>query len=154
MKLVLIVILVLILGLLTNTIFLKIENFTGETDYLDQIDSMDKELDSLVDREKETRVFCKLLRHDSSNKEQLKKVIEHRNLEFENNWKKQNKMLSDIKKKIIDIKLGDNNRNFVDFNNNKNKERTAFEKRKKIMETVQKMIKKPPVVNLTIDNNI
>ena len=154
MKLVLIVILVLILGLLTNTIFLKIENFTGETDYLDQIDSMDKELDSLVDREKETRVFCKLLRHDSSNKEQLKKVIEHRNLEFENNWKKQNKMLSDIKKKIIDIKLGDNNKNFVDFNTVKNKERTAFEKRKKIMETVQKMIKKPPVVNLTIDNNI
>jgi hypothetical protein len=154
MKPVLIIIILLTLGLIISSFLSNQENFYDESNSLDKIDSMDQELDSLIEKEKETRTFCKLLRHDSSNQEQLKKVIAHRNQEFENNWKKQNNMLSDIKKKIIGIRLGENNKQFTEFNTGRNKDYESNIKRKKIMETVQKMIKKQPEVNLTIDNNI
>ena len=107
-----------------------------------------------MEQEQETRTFCKLLRHDSSNREQLEKVMEYRNKQFEDNWKKQNKMLSEIKKKIIEVRLGKNDKEFSNFNTDRNKKREEYEKRKKIMETAKKMIKKPPVVNLTFQNNI
>jgi len=115
---------------------------------------MDDKLDSLVDQEKETRTFCKLLRHDSSNKEHLQKVLEQRNIEFNNNWKKQNRTLSDIKKKLINVKLGKNNKDFAKFNDSKNNKRDAFEKRRRLMEVAKKTIKQKPAINLTFNNNI
>ena len=148
---IIILIIILSLGLLINCQWNSTENFQ---DMLDKVNSMEEKIDSLVDQEKETRTFCKLLHHDSSNQEQLKKIMEHRNREFEANWKKQNKMLSDIKKKIIDVRLGKNNKEFADFNTGRNKERQANLKRKEIMESAKKMIKQKPALNLTIDNNI
>ena len=164
MSITLSLIVLLIIILIVNTIFFKNksnkqENFsevnsTLDPTALDRVDEMADKIDSLVEHEQETRTFCKLLRHDSSNKEQLEKVMEHRNKQFEDNWKKQNKMLSEIKKKIIEVRLGKNDKEFADFNTDRNKKREEYEKRKKIMETAKKMIKKPPVVNLTFQNNI
>ena len=147
-------IVILIIVLLGNCIWegnKKQENFN---DMLEKIDLMDDKLDSLVDQEKETRTFCKLLRHDSSNKEHIQKVLEQRNIQFNNNWKKQNKMLADIKKKIIDVRLGKNNTDFSKFNDSRNYRREANQKRGKIMDAAKKMIRQKPAINLTIDNNI
>lgn len=154
-----ILICVMVLIVLINTFGVKTESFTDSenkmnNNVLDKVDSMEEKLDNLVDQEKETRTFCKLLRHDSSNKEQLQKMMEFRNQQFDANWKKQNKMLGDIKKKIIELKLGKNNKEFVDFNSTRNKKRGEYGKRKKIMEAAKKMIQNPPQVNLTFQNNI
>lgn len=150
---------VMVLIILINTFGVKTESFTDSenkmnNNVLDKVDSMEEKLDNLVEQEKETRTFCKLLRHDSSNKEQLQKMMEFRNQQFDANWKKQNKMLGDIKKKIIELKLGKNNKEFVDFNSTRNKKRGEYSKRKKIMEAAKKMIQNPPQVNLTFQNNI
>ena len=92
---------ILLLTLILHTTFRnQKENFS---DNLDKLDSMNDKLDSLVDQETETRTFCKLLRHDSNYQEPLK-IMKHRNQQFQNNWKKQNKMKADIKKKIIGIR--------------------------------------------------
>ena len=149
----------MVLIILINTFGVKTESFTDSenkmnNNVLDKVDSMEEKLDNLVEQEKETRTFCKLLRHDSSNKEQLQKMMEFRNQQFDANWKKQNKMLGDIKKKIIELKLGKNNKEFVDFNSTRNKKRGEYSKRKKIMEAAKKMIQNPPQVNLTFQNNI
>ena len=63
-------------------------------------------------------------------------------------------MLSEIKKKIIEVRLSKNDKDFSEFNTDRNKKREEYKKRQKIMETAKKMIKKPPVVNLTFQNNI
>lgn len=147
----LVIIIILLLVLLCKCLLQKSENFE---DKLSNLDLMDDKIDSLVDQEKETRTFCKLLRHDSSNKEHLHKVLEQRNIEFSNNWKKQNKMLSDIKKKLINIKLGKNNKEFAKFNDSKNNKRDSFEKRRRLMEAAKKTIKQKPAINLTFNNNI
>ena len=145
-------VLIVVLGiiLMVNCLVSKREHF----DALDNINSMNSKLDSLMEQEKETRTFCKLLRHDSGNKEQLKKMMEYRNTQFNNNWKKQNKMLADIKKKIIGIKLGKNNKDFTEFNTGRNKSNSALQKRKDIIKAAKNMIKKPPTLNLTVQNNI
>lgn len=129
----------------------RTENFE---DMLEKVDAMGDKLGSLVDQEVETRTFCKLLRHDSNFKEPMKKLLEQRNIEFSKNWKKQNRMLADIKKKIIEMKLGNNNHNFAKFNTNRNKEREENRKRKILMDKAMKMIKQKPVINFTVDNNI
>lgn len=159
MSVTLTLIVLLLIFLIVNTFWENKENFTVQNsnldpNALDRVDEMSDKIDDLVVQEQETRTFCKLLRHDSSNKEQLEKVMEFRNKQFEDNWKKQNKMLSEIKKKIIEVRLGKNDKDFSDFNTDRNKKREEYEKRKKIMETAKKMIKKPPVVNLTFQNNI
>ena len=87
------IILFLFVILVINNIY-KVENFaTG----LDNIEGMEKKMNQMDDLEKETRMFCKILRHDED-KVQLKDLLDARNKEFQNNWKKQNKMVSDIKK--------------------------------------------------------
>ena len=159
MSVTLTLIVLLLIFLILNTVTGNKENFTAENpsldpSALDRVDDMSVKINSLVEQEQETRTFCKLLRHDSSNREQIEKVMEHRNKQFEDNWKKQNKMLSEIKKKIIEVRLGKNDKDFSKFNTDRNKKREEYEKRKKIMETAKKMIKKPPVVNLTFQNNI
>lgn len=157
-------ILLLLILLMLNIVFFKntankIEMFSSastklDPNALDRVDEMADKIDTLVEQEQETRTFCKLLRHDSGNREQLEKVMEYRNKQFEDNWKKQNKMLSEIKKKIIEVRLGKNDKEFAEFNTDRNKKRQEYEKRKKIMETAKKMIKKSPVVNLTFQNNM
>ena len=129
----------------------KTENFE---DMLEKVDAMGDKLGSLVDQEVETRTFCKLLRHDSNFKEPMQKLLEQRNIEYNKNWKKQNRMLADIKKKIIEMKLGKNNQNFATFNSKRNKDKEANRKRKILMEKAMKMIKQKPVINFTVDNNI
>lgn len=145
----LISIIILILLLVCNN--LKTENFE---DMLEKVDAMGDKLGSLVDQEVETRTFCKLLRHDSNFKEPMQKLLEQRNIEYNKNWKKQNRMLADIKKKIIEMKLGKNNQNFATFNSKRNKDKEANRKRKILMEKAMKMIKQKPVINFTVDNNI
>lgn len=127
------------------------ENFQ---DMLEKVDAMGDKLGSLVDQEVETRTFCKLLRHDSNFKEPMQKLLEQRNIEYNKNWKKQNRMLADIKKKIIEMKLGKNNQKFATFNSKRNKDKEANRKRKILMEKAQNMIKQKPVINFTVDNNI
>ena len=159
MSVTLTVIVLLLIFLIVNTVIGNKENFTAEnstldSNALDRVDDMADKIDNLVEQEQETRTFCKLLRHDSSNREQLEKVMEYRNKQFDDNWKKQNKMLSEIKKKIIEVRLNKNDKDFSEFNTDRNKKREEYKKRQKIMETAKKMIKKPPVVNLTFQNNI
>ena len=115
---------------------------------------MEQKMKSLEEKEQETRMFCKLLRHDSNFKEPMKKLLEQRNIEYNKNWKKQNRMLADIKKKIIEMKLGKDNQNFATFNSNRNKDKEANRKRKILMDKAMNMIKQKPVINFTVDNNI
>ena len=137
---------ILLLTLILHTTFRnKKENFT---DHLDKLDSMNDKLDSLVDQETETRAFCKLLRHDSNYQEPLEKIMKHRNQQFQNNWKKQNKMLADIKKKIIGIKLGNDNQEFSKFNTDRNKQRQEFNKRKQIIQDAKNLITSKPQINV------
>lgn len=137
---------ILLLTLILHTTFRnQKENFS---DNLDKLDSMNDKLDSLVDQETETRTFCKLLRHDSNYQEPLKKIMKHRNQQFQNNWKKQNKMLADIKKKIIGIKLGNDNQEFSKFNTDRNKQRQEFNKRKQIIQDAKNLITSKPQINV------
>lgn len=137
---------ILLLTLILHTIFRnKKENFT---DNLDKLDSMNDKLDALVDQETETRTFCKLLRHDSNYQEPLEKIMKHRNQQFQNNWKKQNKMLADIKKKIIGIKLGNDSQEFSKFNTDRNKQRQEFNKRKQIIQDAKNLITSKPQINV------
>jgi FtsZ-interacting cell division protein ZipA len=137
---------ILLLTLILHTIFRnKKENFT---DNLDKLDSMNDKLDALVDQETETRTFCKLLRHDSNYQEPLEKIMKHRNQQFQNNWKKQNKMLADIKKKIIGIKLGNDSQEFSKFNTDRNKQRHEFNKRKQIIQDAKNLITSKPQINV------
>ena len=137
---------ILLLTLILHTIFRnKKENFT---DNLDKLDSMNNKLDALVDQETETRTFCKLLRDDSNYQEPLEKIMKHRNQQFQNNWKKQNKMLADIKKKIIGIKLGNDSQEFSKFNTDRNKQRQEFNKRKQIIQDAKNLITSKPQINV------
>ena len=120
---------------------------------LDNIDVMSGKIDELADDEKETRMFCKILRNGSNNKEQMEKIMESRNRQFQDNLDKQNKMLCQIKSKIVNYKLNKDNKEFSEFNTKKNKEREAIKIRKKIMAQGQKLIRKGPVVNLKINDN-
>ena len=81
MSVTLTVIVLLLIFLIINTFIGKTEKFTVEnstldSNALDRVDDMADKLDNLVEQEQETRTFCKLLRHDSSNREQLEKVRE------------------------------------------------------------------------------
>ena len=120
---------------------------------LDNIDVMSGKIDELAEDEKETRMFCKILRHDSNNKEQMEKIMESRNRQFQDNLDKQNKMLCQIKSKLVNYKLNKDNHDFTKFNTEKNKEREARKIRKNIMAQGQKLIRKGPVVNLKINDN-
>lgn len=160
MSITLSLIVTMVLIIVINTVWRKTESFADSennsnqgNDALDKVDSMNDKLDDLVGKETETRTFCKLLRHDSGNQAQVDKLIEHRNKQFEKNWRKQNKMLSQIKKKIIEVKTGKTDSDFMKFNTGRNKKRVEMEKRNKLVEVAKKMIKRPPEVNLTFHNN-
>lgn len=152
---VLLLLLIINHSFISRELFVDLEDSTTKeyNNALDNVSSMEDKLEDMVDTEKETRTFCKLLRHDRTNEEQMTKMLEYRNKQFENNMKKQNKSISQIKKKIIEIKLGKNNTEFMKFNTGRNKKREEYEKRQKIIKAAKKMIKRPPMVNLTFQNN-
>ena len=141
------VILFLFVILVINNIY-KVENFsTG----LDNIEGMEKKMNQMDDLEKETRMFCKILRHDED-KVQLKDLLDARNKEFQNNWKKQNKMISDIKKKFIKLRLEKDGRNFINFNDTRNLTNEEMYKRKQIIEKSKEVANSPYKLNLNINN--
>ena len=80
---------------------------------------MEKTMNDLEEKEKETRMFCKLLRHKDT--QDIDYVIENTNLKFKNELEKQNKTINDLKKKIINLKLDKVDSNFIEFNEQKNK---------------------------------
>ena len=72
------VIIALAILLLVNS-FYKTEHFK---DSLDDVDAMDKKLEEISDLEKETRMFCKLLRHDED-RVQMQDLLNSRNQQFQ-----------------------------------------------------------------------
>jgi hypothetical protein len=144
-----IVILILIILLLCLNKFFVRENFK---DSLDGVDSMDKKMDNMASTEEETRMFCKLLRHDD-NSEQIKDLLESRNQQYQDNWKKQNKLISDIKKKFIKLRLEKDGRNFVEFNDKRNGKLDENIKRKTLIEKAKILAEEPYSLNLNVNNN-
>ena len=98
-------------------------------------------------------MFCKLLRHNK-NQDEMDYMIENTNMKFQNDWEKQNKMINDIKKKIINLKLDKVDSDFINYNENKNNKKNSFTQRKRQIEMAKNILKKPPVVNLNINNNL
>ena len=72
--------------------------------------------------------FVKFLRHDED-RVQLQDLLTARNHQFQDNWKKQNKMISDIKNKFIKLRLEKDGRNF-EFNDNRNDRTDQHEQEK------------------------
>jgi hypothetical protein len=144
-----IVIMILIILLLCLNKFFIRENFKNS---LDEVDSMNKKMDDMTSTEEETRMFCKLLRHDDTS-EQMKDLLESRNQQYQNNWKKQNKLISDIKNKFIKLRLEKDGRNFVEFNDTRNDKLDENIKRKTLIEKAKIISDEPYSFNLNINNN-
>lgn len=141
------VILFLVVILIFNNIY-KVENFSNG---LDNVEGMEKKMNQMDELEQETRMFCKILRHDED-RVQLKDLLDARNQEFQNNWKKQNKMISDIKNKFIKLRLEKDGRNFIKFNNKRNDTTEEMNKRKQIIEKSKELSESPYNLNVNINN--
>tara|TARA_B100000941_G_C27982727_1_gene291859 strand:+ start:99 stop:353 length:255 start_codon:yes stop_codon:yes gene_type:complete len=83
----------------------------------------------------------------------MKDLLESRNQQFQENWKKQNTIISDIKKKFIKLRLEKDGRNFVEFNDNRNDRLDENIKRKAIIEKAKKIAEEPYSVNFNVNNN-
>lgn len=142
------VIVALTILLLVNS-FYRTEHFK---DSLDDVDAMDKKMEEISDLEKETRMFCKLLRHDED-RVQMQDLLNSRNQQFQDNWKKQNKLIGDIKKKFIKLRLEKDGRNFMEFNDNRNDKTEEMKKRKQLVERAKEIAESPYKLNLNINNN-
>tara|TARA_B100000795_G_C22757952_1_gene422330 strand:- start:190 stop:651 length:462 start_codon:yes stop_codon:yes gene_type:complete len=125
------------------------ENFK---DNLDNIDGMDKKMDEMNDIEKETRMFCKILRHDED-KVQLKDLLNERNQQFQDNWQKQNKTINDIKNKFIKLRLEKDGRNLVEYNDNRNNKKEQMVKRNKVLKKAKEIAESPYNLNVNINNS-
>lgn len=142
------VIVALAILLLVNS-FYRTEHFK---DSLDDVDAMDKKMEEISDLEKETRMFCKLLRHDED-RVQMQDLLNSRNQQFQDNWKKQNKLIGDIKKKFIKLRLEKDGQNFMEFNDNRNDKTEEMKKRKQLVEKAKEIAESPYKLNLNINNN-
>ena len=131
----------------------KIEGFNSTFNSLENVDLMGDKIDELVDTEKETRLFCKILRHNKDNKGHNLKVLENRNRQFQDVIDKQNKMISDIKKKIISLKLDKNNKEIYQFNTGRNNKRDENIKRESIINMAKEKLKGGPKVSINVGNN-
>lgn len=138
----------LIFLFIINNIYF-VENFK---DSLDEVDGMNKKMDDMTEMEEETRMFCKLLRHDED-RVQLQELLNSRNQQFQDNWKKQNKIISDIKKKFIKLRLEKDGRNLVEYNSNKNKKSEEMKKRKVVLEKAKEVAESPYNLSVNINNN-
>ena len=141
------IVLFLIVILVINNLY-NIENFS---DGLDEVDAMEKKMNELDEVEQETRMFCKILRHDED-RVQLQDLLTSRNQQFQDNWKKQNKMISDIKNKFIKLRLEKDGRNFQEFNDNRNDRTDQMNKRKQILNKAKQVAKSPYNLNVNINN--
>ena len=150
-KIVIVIIMIVLLFVFIN--MNNKEGFESGFNSLEDVNLMTDKIDDLVDTEKETRLFCKILRHNKDNKEQNIKVLELRNKQFQEVIDKQNKMINDIKKKIIELKLDKDNKEIYDFNNKKNNKIEGNKNREKIIELAKNKLKQGPEVNLSIGNN-
>ena len=142
--------------LISNLLFKKskFEGFNSDFNSLQNINLMEDKIDELVDTEKETRLFCKILRHNKENKDQNLKILESRNKQFQEIIEKQNKMINDIKEKIISLKLDNNNKEFYKFNTDKNNKRDENIKRQKIINMAKDNLIEGPKVNIKVGSNI
>tara|TARA_B100000674_G_C37596387_1_gene803227 strand:+ start:26 stop:499 length:474 start_codon:yes stop_codon:yes gene_type:complete len=145
---ILVILILVILLFCVNNFFIR-ENFK---DGLDDVDAMNKKMDEMTEMEKETRMFCKLLRHDED-REQLQDLLDSRNQEFQDNWQKQNKIVSDIKKKFIKLRLEKDGRNFKDFNDKRNMRLDENIKRKEVIKQAKKIAESPYNLAVNINNN-
>jgi hypothetical protein len=121
-------------------------------DSLDNIDGMEKKMDEMSELETETRMFCKILRH-SEDKVQLQDLLSSRNTQFQDNWQKQNKMINNIKKKFIKLKLEKDGKNFIEYNDNRNDKTEQMEKRKQILNKAKDLAESPYNLNVNINNS-
>jgi hypothetical protein len=124
-----------------------------QEDFIDNIEGMEQKMKSLEEKEQETRMFCKLLRN-KENQDEMDYMVENTNMKFQNDWEKQTKMINDIKKKIINLKLDKVDSDFINYNDNKNVNKNSLIKRKKQIVNAKNILKKPPIVNLNINNNL
>lgn len=143
------VVLFLILLLIINNLY-RVENFS---DGLDEIDAMEKKMNQLDEVEQETRMFCKILRHDED-RVQLQDLLNARNQQFQENWKKQNKMISDIKNKFIKLRLEKDGRNFKEFNDDRNDKTSEMNKRKQVLNKAKEVAQSPYNLNVNFNNSI
>ena len=121
-------------------------------DTLDNVDIMSDKIDNIIENEKETRLFCKIIRN-SSNKDLNQKILKQKQKLFNYNLKKQNDKISEIKKKIINFRLNKNNKDFIDFNINKNSKLQENKKRKKIIDIAKEKIRQKPELNINMEHN-
>jgi|UniRef100_A0A6C0J8G3 hypothetical protein len=121
-------------------------------DSLDNIDGMEKKMDEMSELETETRMFCKILRH-SEDKVQLQDLLSSRNIQFQDNWQKQNKMINNIKKKFIKLKLEKDGKNFIEYNDSRNDKTEQMEKRKQILNKAKDLAESPYNLNVNINNS-
>ena len=153
-KIIFLLSLILILFILNLKIKnMKTEGFVSTFNSLENVDLMGDKIDELVDTEKETRLFCKILRHNKDNKSHNLKVLENRNRQFQDVIDKQNKMISDIKKKIISLKLDKNNKEIYKFNTEKNNKKEENIKRESIIDKAKNKLLEEPKVSINIGNN-
>lgn len=145
-----ILILFLILILIINSFYTyQKENFTNS---LKNVDLMNQKIDDVVDYEKESRLFCKIIRNNDKINLSRKK-LENTQKNFEKNLKSQNDKISQIKKKIIEFKLNKNNKKFINFNIKKNKRIEENKKRRIIIENAKNRLRKKPALNLNMKYN-
>jgi hypothetical protein len=142
------VVLFLLILLVINNLY-RIENFS---DGLDNIDGMEKKMNQMDEIEQETRMFCKILRHDED-RVQLQDLLNARNKDFQKNWQKQNKIINDIKKKFIKLRLEKDGRNFIDFNDGRNERTGEMDKRKQILNKAKEVAQSPYNLNVNINNS-
>ena len=121
-------------------------------DSLDNIDGMEKKMDEMSELETETRMFCKILRH-SEDKVQLQDLLSSRNIQFQDNWQKQNKMINNIKKKFIKLKLEKDGKNFIEYSDSRNDKTEQMEKRKQILNKAKDLAESPYNLNVNINNS-
>mgnify|MGYP001464453848 CR=1 FL=1 len=128
------------------------KNVHIQENFIDNIEGMEKTLNNLEEKEKETRMFCKILRNKES-QDEIDYVLESNKIKFQNELDKQNKTINDLKKKIINLKLDKVDKEFIDFNNKKNEKDKSLEKRSRQIDYAKKILKEPKMVNLKINNN-
>lgn len=151
LELVILALTIILLLYILNTDCLQKPKIITEN-FIDNIEGMEKTMKDLEEKEKETRMFCKLLRHKDT--QDIDYVIENTNLKFKNELEKQNKTITDLKKKIINLKLDKVDSNFIEFNEQKNNKQKSFINRRRQIENAKKVLRQPKKVNLNINNNL
>ena len=121
--------------------------------FISNIDGMEEKMKQLEEKEKETRMFCKILRHKEK-QDEMDYMIENTNAKFQNELDKQNRLINKLKKTIINLKLDKVDNEFIKFNESKNAKDKSFILRQKLIEQGKNKLRLPRVLNLKINNNL